>query len=547
MTHPNSSTALARVVMDELARQGVPLVVLSPGSRSAALALAADEHPDLTTRVVIDERSAAFHALGVARASGAPAAVVSTSGSAPANFYPAVVEADMACVPLVAISADRPAEMRGVGANQTIDQVDLFGSRVRRFAEIAAPEPNEDGNRRWRSVVSDVVGAAIGSRPGPVHLNIAFREPTMPVSHDGRTRGDVYPFPTPPLDADPSPIEESPTNPAPVSLRGEKGIVVAGDGEYDRVALMARAVALGWPVLATALSGMRGTGALDAYHHVIGGGLPAELVPATVVAVGAIGPSTRLEDLVASADNRVRVDRWGRAIDPRRNATHRHRGDPLALLDGVVGAADESWSRDWHAADSGARDSLRARISSQERLTGAGVAQALNEVGWNSLVVASSLPIREVDAHLTRAGAVHANRGASGIDGFVSTALGVASFEPGTLALAGDLSLLHDANGFLQDGDVDLVIVVVDNGGGGLFDSLPPARHAAGYERLFVTPHDRDMEVLARFHGLAYEKVEDVPSLIEACESGLGAGGVGLVHVPMDRRYDLEMRSQLES
>lgn len=547
MTHPNSSTALARVVMDELARQGVSLVVLSPGSRSAALALAADEHPDLTTRVVIDERSAAFHALGAARVSGAPAAVLSTSGSAPANFYPAMVEADMACVPLLAISADRPAEMRGVGANQTIDQVDLFGSRVRRFAEIAAPEPEEDGNRLWRSMVADLVAAATRYRPGPVHLNIAFREPTVPVTHDGRTRGEVYSFPTPPLDLEPMPNEEASPNPVPVNLAAGKGIVIAGDGEYDRVGLMARAVELGWPVLATALSGMRGTGALDAYDHVIAAGLPADLVPTTVVAVGATGPSTMLEDLVASAVNRIRVDRWGRSIDPRRNATVRYHGDPVALLDGVGGAADESWSRDWHAADAGARDHLRARISSQERLTGAGVAQALNEVGWNSLVVASSLPIREVDAHLTRAGAVHANRGASGIDGFVSTALGVASLEPGTVALAGDLSLLHDANGFLQDGDIDLVIVVVDNGGGGLFDSLPPARHAAGFERLFVTPHHRDLEVLARFHGLAYQEVEDVPSLIQACESGLDAGGVTLVHVPVDRSYDLEMRSQLES
>lgn len=547
MTHPNPSTAMARVVADELARQGVRLVVVSPGSRSAALVLAADEHPELETRVVIDERSAAFHALGAARASGAPTAALSTSGTAAANFYPAVVEADMSCVPLLAISADRPAELRGVGANQTIDQVELFGPRVRRFVEIDAPEAGDDGNRRWRSLVSDLVAAATGPRPGPAHLNVAFREPTVPVGDDGRARGQLYPHPTPRLEDGPEPQGVPDDRPPPGALSGEKGLVIAGDGEYDRVALMARAAELGWPLLATALSGMRGTEALGAYHHVLAGGVPRELAPDTVVAVGAIGPSTRLEDLVACATNRIRVDQWGRSIDPRRNATLRHRGDPVGLLQGVAGTADAGWLRRWETADAGIRDSVRARIASRERLSGAGVAQALNDVRWDSLVVASSLPVREVDAHLTRAGAVYANRGASGIDGFVSTALGVASVEPGALALAGDLSLLHDANGFLHDGEIDLVIVVIDNDGGGLFDSLPPARHAPGYERLFVTPHHRDLEVFASFHHLRYSRVEDASSLIAVCEAGLDTGGVTLVHVRVDRGYDLEMRAQLES
>jgi 2-succinyl-5-enolpyruvyl-6-hydroxy-3-cyclohexene-1-carboxylate synthase len=533
--------------MDELARRGVRHVVISPGSRSAALTLAAEEHPALSTRVVIDERSAAFHALGMARASDAPAAVTSTSGTAPANFYPAVIEADMSCVPLVAISADRPAEMRGVGANQTIDQLQMFGTHVRRFADIEAPGSDHDGNRAWRTVVGGLLAAAVGTRPGPVHLNVAFREPTVPVDDDGRTRAEAYPFPTPRIEGDPpAPDAGRPDRAAP-ALPGERGLVIAGDGVYDRVALMAKAAELGWPLLATAMSGMRGTGALDAYHHVLAGGVPDRLAPLTVVAVGSIGPSTRLEDLVASATNRVRVDRWARTIDPRRNATALHHGDPVSLLDGVIGSADPYWADEWRAADAGARESVRALIGAQQSLTGAAVAQALNEVGWDSLVAASSLPIREVDAHLTRPGMVFANRGASGIDGFVSTALGVATVQTGTLALAGDLSLLHDANGFLHDGGIDLVMVVLDNGGGGLFDSLPLAAHAPGYERLFFTPHRRDLELLARFHGLGYEMVDDVPGLVAACTDALETGGVTLVHVPVDRGYDLETRSQLGS
>jgi 2-succinyl-5-enolpyruvyl-6-hydroxy-3-cyclohexene-1-carboxylate synthase len=547
MTHPNPSTALARVVIDELAVHGVRLAVISPGSRSAALVLAAAEHPEMETRVVIDERSAAFHALGAARASGSATAVFSTSGTAPANFYPAVIEADMACVPLVVVSADRPDELRGVGANQTIDQMEMFGTHVRRFVEIAAPDPGYDGNEPWRSTVATMMRDAAGPRPGPVHLNVAFREPTVPVSDDGRSRSEIYVFPTQRLDPTPEGPDVRAAEMPSVTMPADKGLVIAGDGEYDRVALMAKTAELGWPVLATALSGMRGTGALSAYHHLLASGVPAELVPSTVIAVGAIGPSPRLDELFAAAENRIRVDRWGRSIDPGRNATIRHHGDPVALLSGVDGTAGTSWSRDWEAADTGTRERLRAQISSQEHLTGAGVVQALDGVGWDTLVAASSLPIREVDAHLTRAGAVHANRGASGIDGFVSTALGVASVEERTLALAGDLSLLHDANGFLHDGEIDLVMVALDNGGGGLFDSLPVARHAEEYERLFVTPHHRDIELLARFHDLGYERVDDVEELVAACESALDAGGLTLVHVPVDRGYDLASRSQLES
>ena len=189
---------MASAIMDELFRGGVGLVVISPGSRSAALAIAAAEHPNLETRVVLDERSAAFHALGRAKSSGMPAAIVSTSGTAPTNYFPAAVEADMSLTPLIVLSADRPEELRGVGANQTIDQIRLFGDRVRFFADIEAPDSDFDGNNTWRSTVSKAVAMSLGQgdRPGPVHLNIAFREPTVPVVDDGRSRALEYPFTT---------------------------------------------------------------------------------------------------------------------------------------------------------------------------------------------------------------------------------------------------------------------------------------------------------------------------------------------------------------
>lgn len=545
MSHPNPSTALAETVVDEMARLGVRLVLISPGSRSAALAIAAAGHPELETRVVIDERSAAFHALGAIRASGHPVAAISTSGSAPTHFFPAVVEADMSCLPFMVVSADRPAELQGVGANQTIAQENLFGHKVRAYAGIEAPDASVDRNLQWRGIVARLAAAATGAMPGPVHLNVRFREPTVPVTDDGRTGGEGYPFDTPRLDevhvsANSDDEVELPAIPA------RRGLVIAGDGIYDRSALRRVAGDLGWPVLATALSGMRGDGTVSAYHHALAHGVPESLRPEAVVAVGAIGPSPRLESLVASAGMRVRVDGWGRVFDPERNATHRLHCDVVELLGLAEGVADPGWSDSWLEVDAATRAGLASVLEHETEMSGALVARAINDVGWESLVVASSLPIREIDAHLVRGGPVHANRGVSGIDGFVSTAFGVAGESPRTLALTGDLSLLHDANGFLHDAAIDLTLVVIDNGGGGLFDSLPQARHAPEYERLFVTPPGRDLEALARFHRLGYSEASDPAQLRDMCDESLGRAGVDLIRVGVNRVYDLALRTRLD-
>lgn len=547
MTHPNPSTALARVVVDELANRGVRLVVIAPGSRSGALAMAAVARADVDTRVFLDERSAAFHALGAARGSGMPVAVVSTSGSAPSHFFPAIVEADMSCVPLIAVSADRPAEMQGVGANQTIDQVNLFGPKVRDYAGIEAPDASEDRNAQWRGVVARLVSSATRTRPGPVHLNLRFREPTVPVTDDGRSEGVEYPFPTSRVAEDRIPPGNGEDSGHLADLDASNGLLIAGDGDYDRQALTARAAELGWPVLATAQSGLRGASVVSTYHHLLTKGVPDELRPETVVAVGAIGPSTRLESLVRAASRRVRIDRWGRTIDPERNATDVVEGDVVELLGRIAGAGDPAWRARWSTADTDCRMRLNREIAASADMSGAKVVVALNDVEWGSLVVASSLPIREVDAHLVRSGPVYANRGASGIDGFVSTALGIAGEMERTLALTGDLSLLHDSNGFINDADIDLTIIVIDNGGGGLFDSLPQARHAPDFERLFVAPPKRSFADLAQFHRLRFHDATSARSLEELARRALGREGLDLIRVAVDRRFDLGLRRQLDA
>ena len=346
MSQPNPSTAMARAVVDELTRGGVTLFVISPGSRSAALAIAASEHPRAETRVVLDERSAAFHALGRAKASGAPSAAVATSGTAPANYLPAVVEADLSLTPLVVLSADRPHELRGVGANQTIDQVKLFADRVRYFDDIPAPNNGDDLNGRWRGAAAAAVSASLGGddKPGPVHLNLGFREPTVPVTNDGRTVGAVYPFS---IDGKPGGgpwLEE--TNPVtpdvefPVPYHPH-GVVIAGEGIYDRDRLLRAADDLGWPILATAQSGMRGMRVVASYHQMLASGVPKNLAPDLVYAVGAVGPSQRVEELVAAASLRIRVDTWGRHIDPRGECDSHPQSKPGCHF-GATGASSES-------------------------------------------------------------------------------------------------------------------------------------------------------------------------------------------------------------
>jgi len=266
------------------------------------------------------------------------------------------------------------------------------------------------------------------------------------------------------------------------------------------------------------------------------------------VAVGRTGPSDRLSALTSVQCQQVSIDRWGGWHDPRRLATAVLQADPVATLDRVAapGVPDAEWAERWQAADRTMRRSLDEAIGVGDQATGPAVARALSEGSWETLVSASSMPIRDVDAHTVHRGSIVANRGASGIDGLVSTGLGVAATGSRTVVLTGDLSLLHDNNGFLTDQLPSAVFVVVDNNGGGLFDLLPQAAHAPGFDRLFVTPHQRDLMGLAAFHGLDAITVATPETLSLEIEQRLASGGCHLVVIPVDREADLKQRQALD-
>jgi len=529
---------LAAVVVSELVLSGVREAVLSPGSRSAPLSLAlheADRTGRLRLHVRIDERTAGFLALGLAKASALPVPVVTTSGTAAANLHPAVVEADHSGVPLVVLTADRPVELRGVGANQTIDQAELYGRSVRTFVELSVDaQPTLEAQR---STVRSVLAAA---RRGPVHVNVALREPLV---GDGEPTGQqMLPWR---LERDDAP---------PVRLpRGPRTVLVAGDGEGEDARWLAEAA--GWPLLAEPSSGARsGPNALTAYRFLVD--RFADDIERVVV-FGRPTLSRSVTRLLSRADvEYVMVPGRGRLVDlsPRRPLVA-----SMVLPDWVEPGAPrvepDAWLTRWLQADRSARRVLDEVVRSGG-LSGIAVAREVAGCLPPSalLVAGSSSAIRDLDLAepFGEQRRVLANRGASGIDGTVSTALGAALAHQAqdggpAYALMGDLTFLHDGNGLVLGPDEarpDLTVVVVNDDGGGLFTLLEQGapEHAAAFERVFGTPHGVDLAALCAASSTPYVRADSLEDLRQQLAP---RPGLAVVEVRTDRSRTRDLHAQL--
>ncbi|ROO84648.1 2-succinyl-5-enolpyruvyl-6-hydroxy-3-cyclohexene-1-carboxylate synthase [Actinocorallia herbida] len=541
----NPATALATVLVDELLRGGMTDAVLAPGSRSAPLALAldaAERAGRMRLHVRVDERSASFLALGLAKRTARPVALVCTSGTAAANFHPAVIEASESAVPLIVLTADRPPELRGTGANQTIDQVKLYGTAVRWTCEVGVPEERPGMVAYWRSMASRGYAAALAPDPGPVHLNVSFREPLIPNGDDTWCE---------PLDSGDASVWTRVRESSPGSVLHvpptRRGVLVIGDGAVNVKRYVAAASMAGWPVLSEPIgNGRYGDHAMSSYHFLLG--VP-EFVeahqPEVVVTLGRPGLSKPLLGMLRRAQEHIVVTpslaRWP---DPVRSATQVAQEVEIPVVSG-----DDGWLKSWRTADQAASAAVDTLLDESEEVTEPRLARDLVATipGGSLLLTSASMPVRDLDQTMRprRGLRILANRGASGIDGLVSTAIGMALGHSGrSYALLGDLSFLHDQNGLIigpREARPDLALMVVNNDGGGIFSLLPQASLREPFERVFGTPHGVDLERIAAAHGIPYTRLDSAGQLPRA----LSGDGLRIIEARTDREKNALLHARM--
>jgi len=548
-----AAATFCATLADEWVRGGVTDVVLAPGSRSTPLALAVAAQPGLQVHVLVDERSAGFVALGLGLATGRPAVLICTSGTAAANFHPAVIEAHQAEVPLVVCTADRPPELRDVGAPQTIDQDRLYTTSVRWFCDPGVPD---DAVRdSWRSIAARAVVDSLAPRPGPVHLNLPFRDPLVGRVGEvpaGRRGGQPWHrTPTPSARLAPEELDDLVT-----ILDEQRGVIVAGAGAGDPDAVHALADALDWPVLADPRSGCRlpRRCTVAAFDELLRHPrFAADHTPTVVLRLGQPPASKVLAQwLDASEAPKVHVASSPAWSDPDHHLAHRIVADPTwlcrAVTDQVRGATGTPWLARWRNAEEKAQrtvDDVLGSYRSRGMTTEPGIARALLSrlPHGGALVASSSMPVRDVEWYgAPREGVrIMANRGANGIDGVVSTAAGVARSGVPTALLIGDIAFVHDSNGLLGLGRsspddpwlADLLVVVLDNEGGGIFSFLSQASEVKGerFEQLFGTPPLVDIPQLAGAYGVGVHHAADETDFDGLVQHWVEYGGVQVVHV----------------
>ncbi len=571
----------AGALIDELVRGGVEHAILSPGSRSAPLTITATRHPGLRCWSQIDERSGSFFGLGLAKTSRKPVVLVCTSGTATTNYHSAVVEAHHARVPLIVLTADRPPELHDCGAGQTIDQVELYGGAVRWFAETPIPGPENAFEPEARLLARDAIAKAASRPRGPVHLNVPFREPLTPsrewlerpveppVERDDRQARPHFDVSA--LEVDSNTLTELVER----LRRSQQGVIICGpldEGPETTAAILELTRSLGWPLLADAASQLRCAPGAPAAPLVTSFDLflrddatRARLAPDFVLRFGD-SPTSKAQRLWLERhppERYVLVDPDAVGHDPSRFATDVLKITPHSLCGALREqlvcreARPSDWCSSFLAADASANDTVSAILDGSDRLLEARVVRELATALPDDalLYVSNSMPARDVDVFLTvrpEPLRILCNRGANGIDGVTSSALGAAAADLGPVVLlTGDLAFLHDAGGLLaaRRHGLRATIVVLDNGGGGIFSYLPVAEHheAVHFEEYFRTPHGLDLASVANAYGARPVRVESWEHLRAGLKEALASQGVSVLVVPIDRDLNVAQHREIQA
>lgn len=559
----NVNSLWGSVLVETLARGGVKTAVVSPGSRSTPLTFALARHPDIEAVPVLDERSAAFFALGLAKRTHRPVVLLCTSGTAGANYFPAIIEAQETGVPLLVITADRPPEMRACASGQTIDQQRLFGAHVNFFHEFAVPEASLRLLEYLRQMTAHAVQRTLSPAAGPVHLNAPFRDPLVPAGGTSAMAlaSEIDDGFFAHLGLPPPMVVQTTTWARPTTTRG---VIVAGPAGAEDSAryaskVLALAENLGWPVLADALSQVRAHAGSD--RHVVttydavlrDEALARDLTPSTVLCLGGWPTSKVLRGWLESSAAEILL------VAPsseNRDALHGLTRQMVAPVESfaVTGQRlpDESYLAIWRRAEQVARGVLDRTLKAEAGLFEPKATWLLAQhlPDKTPVMVASSMPVRDVEYFwpaTTGGQELFFNRGANGIDGTLSTAMGVAyeADRPAVL-LTGDLALLHDANGFMLRSKLrgSLTVVLINNRGGGIFEHLPVAQFEPPFEDYFATPQEVDFAKLCDAHGVDHVAVRDWNHFTELIRD-LPPSGVRVLELRTDRKRDAAQRKAL--
>ena len=549
---PRDTYILLRAFVDELVRCGMRAACTAPGSRSTPLVLSLVRDERLRCYSHLDERVAGFFAVGLAKASGLPVAVACTSGTAAVELAPAVYEAREARVPLVVLTADRPPELRDVGAGQTIDQLKLYGDAAKWFVEVGTHEATPARLRWIRTLACRAFWTATTGRRGPVHLNLPLREPlvldegeTLPPDDSGRPGGRPWVV-----------HAQAAAQPAQVTFGGARGVIVAGRDERHPAlpAALARAAErCGYPLLADPLSGARRGGAAVAHYDALlrDEAFAAAHAPDFVLRVGDLPTSKPLRQwLAGQADAaQVRLDPEEGWQDPDGVVETMLVADPVATLDALDASADPAWLRSWRLADEAAARAIAATLGDalSEPLVAAQLGADLPATA--TCFVASSMPVRDVETFWPARDApprALSHRGANGIDGTVSGALGAAAGGAGPVVLLiGDVALAYDLGALASATrlGLSLTIVLLNNDGGGIFSFLPVARERDAFEEHVATPHGLDFGRAAALYGCAYTRADDPAALRTALDAA--GDGVALIEVRTDRDENVALHRRV--
>ncbi len=557
----NPNTLACDAFVAALAASGLEHVCITPGSRSTPLTVAFAKNPAIKSWLHLDERSSAFFALGLARQTGTPVALVCTSGTAASNYHPAVVEANHSRIPLIVCTADRPQRLRDVGADQTMDQVRMFGANARWAMDLALPGASGPAARYFEGVATRAMRAAAHPLPGPVHLNMPFEEPLLGPPDEQRkvpqtARGYFNRPATPP--------DSASMGPALAVLReARRPILVAGPetGGLPATSIAVLAKQIGAPILADPLSGLRMgdhdlSQVLDSYDAMFRDARWKTLTPDAIVRFGGVPTSKALNQALAALEGTPHIlcDQPGSWRDPEQVATHVVQGDSSLIAIGMANRLSESsgtgWLAEWVGRNAAARRAMQSAAAEfAEPFEGRVFTelQALAEP-WSTIVVGNSMPVRDADSFLVsdpKPVSIVGNRGVNGIDGVNSTALGAAAGSHRRVTLViGDISFYHDLNGLwaARKHGLALTVVLVNNNGGGIFHYLPQASHDDIFEEWFGTPPDLDFAPTVQMYGGEFTRVGDWADF--AAQVGNPGRGLKVVEVRTDRLQNTAMHRE---